>query len=121
MFSQLSVRLPWLDMPAGLYSSRLGDSSSCFPEPGERASSRKPSAVTSSSRCLLKNVNAINITHTSRLGPCDEDLAAANCFHLCDGPGRVHWFIYAHMAGGLGGQRTSMESLRMQENSLYML
>lgn len=105
-------------MPAGLYSSRLGDSSSCFTEPGERASSRMPSAVTSSSRCLLKNVNAINVTHTSRLGPCDKDLAAANCFHLCDGPGRVRWFIYAHTAGGLSGQHTSVESPRTQKNSL---
>lgn len=31
------VHLQRLDMPAGLHSPRLGDSNSCFYEPGERA------------------------------------------------------------------------------------
>lgn len=56
-------------------------------------SSRMPSAVTSSLRCLLKNVNVIN-THIES-GPCDKNLAVLKCFRQWVDRS-VHQFLHPH-------------------------
>lgn len=57
-------------------------------------SSRRPSAV--SSRCLLKNGNAIN---TSRLGPHDRDLAGPR--DAPRGSRGVRWLLTSAQQGGV--------------------
>lgn len=60
---------------------------------------------------IKKNVNTASITHTSRLGPRDKDLAVPNYLHLWDVLEECAGFSYLR---GRRCSRTSLRSLKPQ-------